>query len=62
MTIPAKGKQLIPEFYEIPAGDIMDERVWDLPLIEKEKDAGIDCVLSILTGSDHVWVVESRGK
>jgi len=59
MTIPAKGKQLIPEFYEIPAEDIMDERVWDLPLIEQ--DASIDCVLSILTESDHVWVVESKG-
>jgi len=59
MTIPAKGKQLIPEFYEIPAEDIMDERISDLPLIEK--DASIGCVISILTGSDHVWVVESKG-
>ncbi len=59
MTIPAKGKQLIPEFYEIPAEDIMDEEIWDLPLIEK--DASIDRVLSILTESDHVWVVESKG-
>lgn len=55
----AKGKKLIPEFYEIPAKDIMDKRVWDLPLIEK--DASIDHVLSILTGSDHVWVVEGKG-
>ncbi len=55
----AKGEKLIPEFYEIPAKDIMDKRVWDLPLIEK--DAGIDHVLSILTGNDHVWVVESKG-
>ena len=59
MTIPAKGKQLILDFYEIPAEDIMSEGIWDLPLIEK--DASIDCVLSILTESDHVWVVESKG-
>ena len=56
----AKGEKLILEFYEILAKDIMDERIGDLPLIEK--DASIDCVLSILTESDHVWVVESRGK
>ena len=54
-----EGKKLIPEFHEIPAKDIMDKRVWDLPLIEK--DASIDRVLSILTKSDHVWVVESKG-
>ena len=52
-------KKLIPKFYEIPANDIMDKRVRELPLIEK--DAPIDSVLSILIKSDHVWVVESRG-
>jgi len=50
---------LIPEFYEIPAKDIMDKGVWDLPLLEK--DASIDRVLSILTVDDHVWIVESKG-
>jgi len=55
----AEEKKLIPEFYEIPAKDIMDKRVRELPLIEK--DADIDRVLSVLTESDHVWVVESRG-
>ena len=49
---------MIPEFHEIPAKDVMDKRVWDLPLIEK--DASIDSVLSILTVDDHVWVVESK--
>ncbi len=55
----AKEKKLIPEFYEIPANDIMDKRIGDMPLIEK--DASLECVLSILTGSDYVWVVESKG-
>jgi CBS domain-containing protein len=55
----AEEKKLIPEFYEIPAKEIMDKRVRELPLIEK--DASIDRVLSVLTESDHVWVVESRG-
>ncbi|MEA1944441.1 MAG: CBS domain-containing protein [Euryarchaeota archaeon] len=54
----AEGKKLIPEFHEILAKDIMDKRVEDLPLIEK--DASIDYVLYILTVSDHVWVVESK--
>ncbi len=49
---------MIPEFYEIPAKDIMDKGIWDMPLIEK--DASIDRVLSILTVDDHVWVVESK--
>ena len=55
----AKEKKLIPEFYEILAKDVMDKRIEHLPLIEK--DASMECVLSILTGSDHVWVVESEG-
>ena len=55
----AKEKKVIPEFYEIIAKDIMDMRIGDMPLIEE--DARIDCVLATLTGSDHVWVVESKG-
>ena len=55
-----EGTKSIREFYEIPAEDIMDtKRPGDLPLIEK--DAGIESVLSALTGSDYVWVVESKG-
>ncbi|HDH81462.1 MAG TPA: CBS domain-containing protein [Thermoplasmatales archaeon] len=53
------GEEALSEFYKIPADEIIDRRVWDLPLIEKE--ASIDHVLSILTGRDHVWVVESKG-
>jgi len=41
----AKEKKLIPEFYEIPAKDIMDKRIGDMPLIEK--DASLECVLSM---------------
>ena len=52
-------KKLMPEFYEIAAKEIMDKRLGELPLIEKH--ASIDRVLSILTESDHVWVVESKG-
>ncbi len=55
----SEEKKLIPEFYEITVKEIMDKRIGELPLIEKQ--ASIYRVLSILTESDHVWVVESRG-
>ena len=55
----AEEKKLIPQFYEILAKDIMDKGLGDMPLIEQ--DASMECVLSILTESDHVWVVESKG-
>ena len=50
---------MIPEFHEIPVKEIMDKRIGELPLIEKH--ASLDRVLSILTESDHIWVVESIG-
>ena len=34
----------------------MDKRVWDLPVIEVNKD--IHNVLSILSGKHHIWVVK----
>ncbi|MEA2053126.1 MAG: hypothetical protein U9O90_10000 [Euryarchaeota archaeon] len=52
-----KERDTIQDFYELSVNEIMDKR---LPLIEK--DASIERVLSILTESDHVWVVESKGK
>ncbi|MGC9553791.1 MAG: CBS domain-containing protein [Thermoplasmatota archaeon] len=55
--MPSREETLISEFYEAKVKDLMDIRVWDLPLIEK--DAAIPLVLSILDGKTHVWVVES---
>ena len=46
---------LISEFYELKVEQLMDKKIWDLPLIEK--DAPIEHVLSILDGKSHVWVV-----
>jgi CBS domain-containing protein len=54
----AKEEKSIRDFYEIIVSDIMDRRLGDLPLIEK--DASIDRVLSALTENDYVWVVESK--
>ena len=49
------GKRLIPDFYELTVKQLMDKRVWDLPLIEQDED--ISHVLSILAGRNHIWVV-----
>ena len=50
----------LKELHEKKIRDIIDEKqVWNLPLIEK--DASIEEVLSVLTGRDHVWVVEEKG-
>jgi predicted transcriptional regulator len=51
-------KKLISDFYELKVSQLMDKRVWDLPLIEKDDD--INHVLSILGGRNHIWVVEKK--
>jgi CBS domain-containing protein len=51
----SREEGLIAEFYEAKVHDLMDIRIWDLPLIEQ--DASIPLVLSILDGKTHVWVV-----
>lgn len=52
-------KESMRSFYELLVEDIMDKRFWDLPVIEK--NAGLDKVLAILCGKDHIWIVESEG-
>jgi CBS domain-containing protein len=54
----AEGEKTILDFYALTANEIMDRKLWELPLVEQ--DASIDRVLDILTESDHVWVVESK--
>ena len=36
----------------------MDKRTWDLPVVEKTAD--LDYVFSVLSGKNHVWVVETK--
>jgi len=47
-----KGKKLISDFYELRVDQIMNKRMWDLPLIEGKED--IHHVLSILGGRRHI--------
>ena len=50
--------KLISEFYELKVSQIMDKRVWDLPIIAEKND--IYNVLSILGTSNHIWVVKDK--
>ncbi|MFO7678095.1 MAG: CBS domain-containing protein [Thermoplasmatota archaeon] len=51
-------KRLTPDFYNLTVKQLMDKRIWDLPLIEK--DDSIDHVLNILGAKNHIWVVEDK--
>ena len=52
------GKRLIPEFYELKVKQLMDKRVWDLPIVEKNED--VYNILNILGGRNHIWVVNNK--
>ncbi len=56
--IMARGKRLVSEFYELRVKQLMDKRVWDLPIIEKKE--GIHHVLNILGARNHIWVVNDK--
>ena len=53
-----KENKLIKEFYELKVSQLMDKRVWDLPLIEENED--IHHVLSILGARNHIWVIKNK--
>ena len=54
----AKKNRLIADFYELKVNQLMDKRVWDLPLIEEKDD--IYHVLAILGARNHIWVVKDK--
>ena len=54
----AKANKLISDFYELKVKQLMDKRVWDLPLIEAKDD--IHHVLAILGARNHIWVVKDK--
>jgi len=53
-----KRNRLISDFYELKVNQIMDKRVWDLPIIGEKED--IYHVLAILGARNHIWVVKNR--
>ena len=50
--------RLINDFYNLTVEQLMDKRIWDLPLIEEKAD--ILDALSILGGRSHIWVVDNK--
>jgi len=48
----------LEELYKKRVKEVMDDRIWDLPLLPR--DADIPSVLSVLTSRSHVWIVESK--
>lgn len=53
-----KQNRLITDFYELKVHQLMDKRVWDLPMIEETED--VYHVLAILGGRNHIWVVNNK--
>lgn len=53
-------KRLVPDFYELTVEQVMDKRIWDLPLIEEIED--LHHVLNILGAKNHIWVVRNKEK
>ena len=51
-------KRLTPDFYKLTVKQLMDKRVWDLPIIAE--DDNIHHVLNILSGRNHIWVVKEK--
>ena len=52
------GKRLVPEFYDLKVEQLMDKRVWDLPIVEKNED--VHHILNILGARNHIWVVDDK--
>jgi len=53
-----KGNKLIMDFYKLRVIQIMDKRVWDLPILEEKED--IYHVLSVLGARNHIWIVKNK--
>ncbi len=51
---------LITNFYELPVEKLMNNHLWDIPIIEKNED--IINILNILSGRNHIWVVNTKKK
>jgi predicted transcriptional regulator len=54
----AKHNKLIKDFYELKVYQLMDKRIWDLPIVSEKED--IYNVLSILGAKNHIWVVKDK--
>ncbi len=49
---------LITDFYELAVKQLMNDHLWDIPVIEKDND--ILNVLNILSARHHIWVINNN--
>jgi len=52
------NNRLVADFYELTVGQLMDRRVWDIPIVER--DAELLTVLNVLGARNHIWVVNNK--
>ena len=52
--------RLVTDFYELTVQQLMNNRLWDIPVIEKNED--ISDVLNILSGRHYIWVIKNKKK
>jgi predicted transcriptional regulator len=52
--------RLISDFYELTVEQLMNDNLWDIPIVEKNADIGT--VLNILSGRHHIWVINNKKK
>ena len=50
--------RLVSDFYELTVEQLMDRRVWDIPIIQRDDD--LLTVLNILGARNHIWVVNNK--
>lgn len=50
--------RLVTDFYNLKVKQLMDDRIWNIPIIEKKDDIYI--VLNILSARNHIWVVHDK--
>jgi predicted transcriptional regulator len=53
-----KDSRLVTEFYDLKVYQLMDKRIWDLPIVVKKEEISI--ILNILGARNHIWVVDDK--
>lgn len=49
---------IMKDFYNLKVEEVMNDKIWDIPLIEA--DANLRMILIILTARGYTWVVENN--
>ncbi|MEM0493236.1 MAG: CBS domain-containing protein [Candidatus Thermoplasmatota archaeon] len=52
------SNRLVTDFYNLKVKQLMDDKLWNIPIVEKKDDIYI--VLNILSSRSHIWVVNDK--